>query len=204
MNKDTEKTKKRYNRVSRFYDLFEGLEKSKMTQWRMALWKEAKGKILEVGVGTGRNISYYPDGAEVTAIDFSKKMLERARKRASDLGRKVDFRLMDVQELAFDDGVFDTVITSCVFCSVPDPVKGLKEIRRVCKKNGKILMLEHVRSKKPIIGGFMDFLNPIVVRLVGANINRDTVKNLQWAGLKVEVEKDLLLDIVKHLQCTQD
>jgi ubiquinone/menaquinone biosynthesis C-methylase UbiE len=204
LNKDTEKIKKRYNRTAGLYDLLEVLEKGRMAQWRMALWKEAKGKVLEVGVGTGRNIRYYPDDIEITAIDFSEKMLERAEKKALKLGRKVDLRLMDVQELSFADEIFDTVITTCVFCSVPDPVKGLEEVRRVCKKDGKILMLEHVKSKKPVIGRIMNFLNPVMVRLVGANINRDTVKNLQRAGLRVEVEKDLLVDIVKHLECTRN
>lgn len=89
----------------------------------------------------------------------------------------------------------------CLFCSVPDPIKGLREIRRVCKKDGKIIMLEHVRSKNKILGPVMDLLNPLVVRIVGANINRDTVKNLKSAGLKVEVEKDLMMDIVKHIKC---
>lgn len=204
MKNHTETIKKRYNRVAGFYDLLEVMEKGRMEQWRIALWREAKGKVLEVGVGTGRNIRYYPKSIEVTAIDFSEKMLEKAEKKALKSGRKVDLRLMDVQELAFADETFDTIITTCVFCSVPDPVKGLKEIRRVCKKDGKILMLEHVISKKPLIGRLMNFLNPIIVRVVGANINRETVINLQKAGLKVEVEKDLLLDIVKHLECTKN
>jgi ubiquinone/menaquinone biosynthesis C-methylase UbiE len=109
---------------------------------------------------------------------------------------------MDVQQLDFPDDAFDTVITTCVFCSVPDPIKGLQEIRRVCKKDGQIIMLEHVRSKRPMIGVIMDILNPLVVRIVGANINRDTIENLKHAGLKIEVEKDLMADIVKHIQCT--
>ncbi len=204
MQQDTEKIKKRYNRIAGFYDLLQGMEKGGMEKWRISLWKEAKGKVLEVGVGTGLNIRYYPENVEVTAIDFSEKMLEKAKKKALKLGRKVDLRLMDVQDLDFADETFDTVITTCVFCSVPDPVKGLKEIRRVCKKDGKILMLEHVISKKPLIGRLMNFLNPVIVRVVGANINRETVENLQQAGLKVEVEKDLILDILKHLECSKD
>ena len=89
VNKDTEKTKKRYNRAAGFYDLFEVMEKGRMEQWRISLWKEAKGKVLEVGVGTGRNMRYYPDNIDVTAIDFSEKMLERAEKKALTLGKKV-------------------------------------------------------------------------------------------------------------------
>jgi ubiquinone/menaquinone biosynthesis C-methylase UbiE len=110
---------------------------------------------------------------------------------------------MDVQQLDFPDDAFDTVITTCVFCSVPDPIKGLQEIRRVCKKDGQIIMLEHVRSKNLVIGTMMDILNPLVVRIVGANINRNTIENLKHAGLKVEMEKDLMADIVKHIKCVK-
>lgn len=202
MNKDTEKIRKRYNRVAKVFDFTEAMmEKGKMGQWREMIWKEAKGKVLEVGVGTGKNIRYYPENVEVTAIDFSEKMLERAKEKAQKLGRKVDLRLMDAQELEFPDETFDTIITTCVFCSVPDAVKGLKEIRRVCKKDGQIIMLEHVRSKNKFIGPVMDLLNPLVVRLVGANINRDTINNLKMAGLNISAEKDLMMDIVKHIKC---
>jgi ubiquinone/menaquinone biosynthesis C-methylase UbiE len=118
-------------------------------------------------------------------------------------GKNVDLKLMDVQQLDFPDDAFDTVITTCVFCSVPDPIKGLQEIRRVCKKDGQIIILEHVRSKNLVIGTMMDILNPLVVRIVGANINRNTIENLKHAGLKVEMEKDLMADIVKHIKCVK-
>lgn len=204
MDKTSEKIRKRYNRMARAFDLTEAMmEKGKMSQWRELVWKEAKGKVLEVGVGTGKNIQYYPDHVEVTAIDFSEKMLKRAKEKAKKLGRYVDLRLMDAQKLDFSDESFDTVITTCVFCSVPDPIKGLEEIKRVCKKDGQIIMLEHVRSKNPLVGAIMDFLNPIVVRIVGANINRNTVENLKDAGINVETEKDLMMDIVKHLKCSR-
>ena len=205
MDKHTETIRKRYNRTARFYNIMEAMmDKSGMNSWRKAVWNEAKGRVLEVGVGTGKNMEYYTDEIDVTAIDFSEKMLEKAAIRAQTLSKKVDLRLMDVQGLQFPDEFFDTVITTCVFCSVPDPIKGLKEIKRVCKKDGRIIMLEHVLSKKTIVGKLMDVLNPIVVRMVGANINRNTVENLQRAGLHVEVEKDLMMDIVKHLECKRD
>jgi ubiquinone/menaquinone biosynthesis C-methylase UbiE len=203
MDKNTEKIKRRYNRIAKVFDLTEVMmERGQMKLWRAALWKEAKGKILEVGVGTGKNIRYYPQDADITAIDFSEGMLEKAREKAEKAGKNVDLKLMDVQQLDFPEDTFDTVITTCVFCSVPDPIKGLQEIRRVCKKDGQIIMLEHVRSKRLMIGVIMDILNPLVVRIVGANINRDTIENLKHAGLKIEVEKDLMADIVKHIQCT--
>lgn len=202
MDKYTETIKKRYNRIARFFDLFESMmERGKMGEWRKMVWQQTKGKVLEVGVGTGKNIQYYPEGIEVTAIDFSEKMLEIAKAKSKQFGKIVDLRLMDAQKLEFPDETFDTIITTCVFCSVPDPVKGLKEIQRVLKKDGQVIMLEHVRSRMPFAGRIMDLLNPVVVRIVGANINRNTVENLKNAGLKIEVEQNLMMDIVKHLNC---
>lgn len=204
MDKQSEKIRNRYNRAAKFFDLSEKMmEMGKMSEWRKAVWQQAKGKVLEVGVGTGKNIEYYPENVVVTAIDFSEKMLDRAKERAKRLNRKVDLLQMDVQALDFPDEAFDTVITTCVFCSVPDPVKGLQEIKRVCKNDGQIIMLEHVRSKHPITGLLMDLLNPLVVRIVGANINRNTVENLKKAGLKISIENDLMSDIVKRLICSK-
>jgi ubiquinone/menaquinone biosynthesis C-methylase UbiE len=203
MDKTSDKIRKRYDRSSKFYDLTETMMgNGKMRQWRTMIWKEARGNVLEVGVGTGMNIQYYPNHVNVTAIDFSEKMLRKAKEKAEKLSKNVDLRLMDAQQLEFPDEIFDSIITTCVFCSVPDAVKGLKEIRRVCKKDGQIIMLEHVRSKNLILGIIMDLLNPVVARIVGANINRDTVKNLKSSGLKVDVEKDLMMDIVKYIKCS--
>jgi Methylase involved in ubiquinone/menaquinone biosynthesis len=205
MDKATETIKKRYDRIARFFDLSEAMmERGKMGEWRKMVWQQAKGKVLEVGVGTGKNIEYYPEGTVVTAIDFSENMLDKAKIKARLFDKRVDLRLMDVQNLSFPDETFDTVVTTCVFCSVPDPLKGLKEIQRVLKKDGRIIMLEHVRSKKPFIGKIMDLMNPVVVRMVGANINRNTVENLRKAGLRVDVEQDLMMDIIKHLHCKRN
>ena len=103
---------------------------------------------------------------------------------------------MDAQQMAFPDNTFDTVVTSCVFCSVPDPLAGLREIRRVCKPQGRVVMLEHVRSGHPFIGPLMDVLNPIPLTIYGANINRNTVHNLRLAGFRNISVTDLWFDIV--------
>lgn len=167
--------------------------------WRQRLWSLVKGpKVLEVGVGTGKNLPYYPPGIEIIAIDLTPGMLARARKRAQKIGLDLDLRLGDVQDLEFPDESFDAVVATFVFCSVPDPVLGLKEVRRVLKPGGQVLLLEHVRSERPVLGRLMDLLNPLVVRLMGPNINRRTVDNVQRAGLKVErVESLGMGDIFK-------
>ncbi|MFP4367127.1 MAG: class I SAM-dependent methyltransferase [Bacteroidales bacterium] len=177
------KIKNRYNRIAQVYDILEWPMEMMVSGWRERLMSGAQGKVLEVGVGTGKNIPYYPDDADVTGIDFSEKMIEKAKKKSNERDN-VKVLLMDAEKMLFEDNLFDTVITSCVFCSVPDPVRGLEEIRRVCKSGGKILMLEHVRSDKKIVGKMMDVINTIPLHIYGANINRRTYDNLLKAGFR--------------------
>ncbi len=195
------KIKNRYNRVAGFYDIFDKPMEMAFSKWREKLLQGAKGEVLEVGIGTGKNIPYYPDNIELTGIDFSPQMVKIAKGKAKNKSN-IKILEMDAENMDFSDNSFDTVITSCVFCSVPDPVKGLKEIRRVCNNGGKILMLEHVRSHKKVLGPIMDAFNFIPLHLFGANINRETYQNLRNAGFKpekIEVE-NLWLDIVKRIR----
>jgi ubiquinone/menaquinone biosynthesis C-methylase UbiE len=197
---ETEKIRSRYDRVSKIYDVFEQpMEVMSLKKWRIEVTKDLKGKVLEVGVGTGKNIQYYPDDIDVTGIDFSEKMLEKAREKVKKLNKRVKLIHMDAQNMDFPDNTFDRVITTCVFCSVPDPVQGLKEIRRVCKPDGKIIMIEHVRSDKKIMGLVMDIFNPFTLNLYGANINRRTVENVKMAGFTNIEETNLTSDIVKRI-----
>ena len=192
------KIKKRYNRIARLYDIMESPMETGFSKWRKELLKQARGQTLEVGIGTGKNILHYPDEVKLTGIDFSERMIEIAKKKAKDKN-KVRLQVMDAEDLQYEDNMFDTVVTSCVYCSVPDPVKGLKEMKRVCKSGGKILMLEHVRSNKKMVGKAMDILNPIPLNIYGANINRRTYENLLKAGFdpdQINV-KYLWFDIVK-------
>ena len=148
--------------------------------WRKKCWAKVEGHhILEVGVGTGKNFDYYPKDARITAIDFSAQMLKQAALQRDRKHVQVDLEQMDVQSLCFADNSFDTVIGTFVFCSVPSAAKGLKELYRVCKPGGQVLLLEHVLSSNPVIAAVMNLLNPVLVRLIGANINRNTVKNVQ-------------------------
>jgi ubiquinone/menaquinone biosynthesis C-methylase UbiE len=205
-NKATKATRRTYNRVAPVYDFMEGLvERARYSSWRELLWSKVKGtKILEVGVGTGKNSPYYPEGAEITAIDFSEKMLERARKRAHREKVHVQLQQMDAQNLTFADNTFDTVVASFVFCSVPDAIKGLKEVERVSKHGGKVILLEHVLSANPILAWLMNIINPIVARAMGPNINRRTVGNTIRSGLKVEQVTDLAFGIFKLIEARKN
>ena len=198
---DTQATRRRYNRIAPIYDLMKVIvEQVAYSQWRESLWSHVAGReVLEVGVGTGKNLRYYPDNVRVTAVDFSRRMMERAVRRARTTVDETRFLRTDAQHMAFADGTFDAAVTTFVFCSVPDPVLGLREIKRVVRRGGKVLLLEHVRINAPIIGPVMDLLDPVSVRIMGPHIARRTVQNVRKSGLVVDHVEELTLGALVKL-----
>ena len=202
MKSDSAAIKKKYDRLAPYFEGLEAvMEGLFFKNWRKKLWEKVDGyHILEVGVGTGKNFDYYPVDARITAIDFSREMLKQAARKKDRKQTTVEINLMDVQSIDFADNSFDTVIGSFVFCSVPLPLKGLKELYRVCKPGGQVLLLEHVLSSKPLIAKVMNFINPVIVALVGANINRNTVKNIKACGFASVRVDDRSSDIIKLIE----
>jgi ubiquinone/menaquinone biosynthesis C-methylase UbiE len=185
MSKDKAEAR-RYDRVAWRYDFLESpMEMMAFSKLRKEMLADVRGKVLDVGIGTGKNLSYYPAGVELIGIDISPKMLAKAKTRADALGIEVDLRMMDVENLQFPDSTFDFIVVTFVFCSVTDPIRGLRELARVVKDDGTILLLEHVRSENRVLGKIMDWLNPEARALFGPNINRRTVENIKRAGLEV-------------------
>lgn len=196
--------KERYSRYAYVYDFFEFLpEKLFFNKIRNSFIHELRGNILEVGVGTGKNLPFYRSEALVTAIDFSDQMVERAKKKLKKLNKNnITIKKADVENLPFSDNSFDVVLTTFVFCSVPDPVQGLKEIRRVLKKDGQAIFVEHVKSGNKINQQVQNFFNPLTVGIFGFNINRDTKKNIYESGLLLKEETNLAhSDIFKKFVC---
>ena len=192
--KRTEFVRRRYNRNALFYDRMDRMVKD---DWRRRLTSQAKGRVLEIGIGTGKNLGLYDPAVtrELVGIDLSPGMLARARAKTASV--PVTLLEMDAQRMSFPDASFDTVLATCVFCTVPDPVLGLKEARRVCKPGGRILLLEHVRIDKPVVGPLMDLLDPLAASLIGTHINRRTVENVRLAGLTIERVENIKGNLIK-------
>lgn len=190
----------RYDRVAPFYDLMNLCSEFAYRRWREWLWRQvpSQGRILEVGVGTGKNIPFHPRNAQVVGVDLSPKMLERARKVKRKLRARTELTLGDAQVLDLPDASVDAAVATFVFCSVPDAVQGFRELRRVLHPGGRVYLLEHMRSANEFLGRLMDVVNPLVVTTMGFNINRRTLENIEKAGLAIERVEDVGLgDIFK-------
>ncbi len=177
---------RRYDRMAWLYDIYDApMEWLGTRRRRGRLLANAEGRVLEVGVGTGKNLSHYPDAIDLTGIDISEAMLARARRRAGRLGKTADFEVADIHSLPFPTATFDTAVATCVFCSVADPVLGLSELARVTKADGRILLLEHVRPRNRLFGWLADAATVLTRRIFGFRANRRTEANVAAAGLQV-------------------
>jgi ubiquinone/menaquinone biosynthesis C-methylase UbiE len=176
----------KYDRFARWYDRVEGvLDVLGVSRLRRRLLQQASGTVLEVAVGTGKNLCYYPVNCRITALDVSAEMLNVARKRAAKLSMNVSFLLADAEALPFSDESFDTVVSSLSTCTFPDPVAALKEMARVCRPQGKVLLLEHGRSDREWLGRWQDRHADQFAKSLGCHWNREPLGLTRQTGLKV-------------------
>ena len=203
----TEFTRKRYDTASAIYDLMEWpVEQLWYKKWRQKLWQQVKGpKVLEIGVGTGKNIPYYPEEVELMGIDLSPGMLKQAHKLLPDHAKdRITLREMDAQQMDFTDNTFDEVVATFVFCSVPDPVVGLQEALRVTRPGGKLHLLEHMKAEEFFLVKIMEKLDAPIHYLSGVHIARQTVANVEKAGWEIDQVQDLTAKgIFKKIKATK-
>ncbi len=197
-----ESAQKKWDATSRVFDLFTFGDERRLGPHKRRLLSKIRGETLMVAAGTGSDFQFFPPGAHIVAIDISPRMLERAAPKAAAYSGEIELRQMDVCALPFPDASFDTVATVCTFCSVTRPVAGLREVHRVLKPGGRLLMFEHVRSRIGPLGVFLDLMTPLS-RLIGPELNRDTVGNVLRAGFTVTREENVYLDIVKIIEAVR-
>lgn len=198
----TEAAIEKWNRAAKCLEAGKRGEEARYGAFKREIFGKAKGKTLLVASGTGVDFKYFPADIELTAIDFSPVMLEHAEKKRGESAAPLTLVEADVTDLDFPDGHFDTVATSCTFCSVPDPIKGLKEVHRVLKDDGALLMFEHVRPSNFYLGFVMDVMNPLV-RKVGPEINRRTADHVRAAGFRLTRDFNVYLDMVKLFEAVK-
>lgn len=170
---------------------------------RRKLLSKANGRILEVACGTGQNIPLFAAGSQITAVDLSPKMLEVARENMTKHGLNVNFAVMDAEKLEFPDGSFDTVVSTLSTCTFPNPVKALQEIKRVCRPNGLILLLEHGHSSLPWLASFQDRNEyKHYEEHAGCRWNQDPLDLVRSAGINVVKSRRNILGMFHSIEAT--
>jgi ubiquinone/menaquinone biosynthesis C-methylase UbiE len=160
---------------------------------------QVEGEVLEVGIGTGRNLPFYPDGVRVTGVELSPAMLEIARRRAQELARDVDLRVGDAQQLEFADKSFDTVVITFCLCTIPDDRVAVAEVKRVLRPGGRFVLAEHVRSPATPVRAVQRLIDPLMVRFQGDHVVREPLEHLQHEGFVVDRVERLKWGIVERI-----
>ncbi|WP_047384805.1 MULTISPECIES: class I SAM-dependent methyltransferase [unclassified Cetobacterium] len=192
-------TKDKYSRIAKLFDKIE--RNMPMKSIKENAVQMLNGKILEVGIGSGASLEYYPKDADVTGIDFSIGMLELAKKKSKLLDMKnITLLDMDIENMSFEDETFDSVFSSCVFCTVPNPEKGIAEVYRVLKPGGKAVFIEHMRSENEIINLALRFLNIFTKLILGTSLIRETEKTIRNTGFSKVTSRNIMLgDVVRFI-----
>ncbi len=169
---------------------------------KRALFENMDGKILFLALGTGLDIPFFTAGKDITAIDISPKMVEQAQDRIRDYDGTIQTEVVDVHDMTYDEGSFDQVFTSCTFCSVPNPIEGLKALKRVLKPGGGLFMFEHTGSRFYPFKPMMNLMTVLTEKL-GPSMNRKTVDNVRAAGFQITEVNHVFLDVVKTIKAVK-
>jgi ubiquinone/menaquinone biosynthesis C-methylase UbiE len=201
---DTRRVRAIYDRFAPQYDkriaFFERLLFAGGREW---VCSRARGEVLEIAVGTGRNLALYPDGVTLTGIELSPAMLAIARRRAEAAGTEADLRVGDAESLEFDDESFDSVVVTLALCTIPDDRKAIAEIARVLRPGGRLLFLEHVRSESLVVRVGQRLLDPLAHRLDGDHLLREPLEHLRAEGFVVDELERSKRGIVERVAATK-
>jgi len=198
--RETDRVRRVYEKEAHKYDremrIFERLLFAGGREW---VCSQAEGEVLEIAVGTGRNLPHYPEGVGLTGIELSPAMLEIARARARELGRDADLRVGDAQALDFPDECFDTVVCTLSLCTIPEDRAAVAEARRVLRPGGEFLLLEHVRSPVLPVRVGQRLLDPLFVRFEADHLLREPLDQLRAEGFEIERLERSKLGIVERV-----
>ncbi|MEW9701482.1 class I SAM-dependent methyltransferase [Paenibacillus sp. SI8] len=165
----------------------ENRKKMILSHWRSQLLQDVKGDVLEVGVGAGANFPYYdPSLTRINAVDFSPEMLIRAKRAAEEFGLCAAFLQSDIETLECHENSFDTIVSTLSLCSYSNPELVLRKFQGWCRKDGRILLMEHGIGANPILGTLQKISNPVVSKFSGCRIDRDMMKIIEQSGMIVE------------------
>lgn len=198
----TEITRRRYDRIAPIYDVMEWPLEFRFRRWRENLWKLVGNTdtVLELGVGTGKKHRLLSCRSRHNRHRYFRANGDACQTASRTQGAAVRLQVADAQNLPFPAASFDTVVTTFVFCSVPDLALGLLEAKRVLRPGGRLLMVEHVLSQRPMLRSVMRALDPMTHRIWGAHIDRETAQNVIQAGFAQVAATDLALDVVKQIE----
>ena len=178
-------------------------EKSWFSGGREWLTSRARGQVLEVAIGTGRNLPGYPAEASLTGIELSPAMLAIARQRAADLGREADLRDGDAEQLPFDDASFDTVVCALSLCTIPSPVAAVGEMWRVLRPGGRLLLLDHIGSTWPPVYAAQWLAERVTIRAAGEHFTRRQLPLVQAAGFQIVEAERLKAGTVERIHAVK-
>ena len=188
---------KQYNRVMNLF------ERAGLNRLRKRMLTAVQGEILEIGTGTGINLPIYNGASRITGIDVSRERLLGTAERVAK--RPFTISVADAQQLPFADDVFDNVVGTLVFCSIPHPELALAEIKRVLRPNGRLYLLEHVRGLTPISRRLTDWLQPAWFALQGeCHLNRETAVTVKSAGFTIEKKSQHGRGLLQMIQAMPD
>lgn len=181
---DKSKLARKFDRQARIYE--KQRKKGVLRGWRQRLLEQASGEVLELAVGAGANFAYYNPDVQVTAVDISPRMLEKAKEAAKISRIQANFIQADIETLVFPKNKFDTIVSTLSFCGYDDPVRMFNQLGRWCKQDGRILVMEHGISTNPILALVQKGIDPFHYKMIGCHQKRDMMEIIQASNLRIQ------------------